>query len=202
MKRLHWIALALVVVGALTFALARTQSRPALAVEDEPFFENNGWFQMHKRSTIKLDGKAGWVDTRVQLIPGQELRVVANGLIAFKTDFNRTPLRRRGPAGDKLPTTDNKGIEGIHYHKAKLPAPELTPFALVGRVISLSGEVTVKPFEIGADMVMAVPAEGELQITSNDDSHYDNQGAWTVTVLNRKLPSATVEPFGKDKPAE
>ncbi|HTL51747.1 MAG TPA: hypothetical protein VL860_04135 [Planctomycetota bacterium] len=205
MKRINvlllaFLAAALAVIAGM--AVSDSFARPALAIEDEPFYENNGWFLMHKRTSLKLEGKADWCDTHVQLIPGQELRVVANGSISFKTDFNRTSLERRGPAGDKDTKMEAKGVDGINYYKAKLPAPELTPFALVGRIIALNGEVKGKPFEIGADTVMPVPAEGQLQITSNDDSHYDNKGAWAVTILTRKMPANSVEPFGKEKPKE
>lgn len=201
MKRIHWAVLATLLALVAGVALSDTFAQPSLAYDDEPFFENGGWFPMHKRVTIKLDGKVDWTDTHVELIPGQQLRIVGNGLISFKTDYNRTSLRRLGPGGDKNANAESKAIDGVNYFKAKLPAPELTPFALIGRVIAVNGEVKVKPFEIGPDMVMEVPAEGQLQLTSNDDSHYDNKGAWTVTVLTRKIPKNSVEPFGKEKPA-
>ncbi|MGH7143555.1 MAG: hypothetical protein ACREJ2_05395 [Planctomycetota bacterium] len=203
MKRIHLALVAAVVLCAAVAGTIATNwgQHPALAADDEPFFENHGWFKMDKRVTMKLDGMCDWCDTGVQLMPGQEMRIVASGLIAFKTDYNRTPLRRLSPAGDKSKTDEPKAKDGIDYFKAKLPAPDLTPFALIGRIVDVNGTVKVPPFEIGADMTMPVPAEGELQITSNDDSHFDDQGHWLVTVLTRKQPGTSVEPFGKDKAA-
>ncbi len=100
---------------------------------------------------------AGWTDTGVDVVAGDELIVTASGEALLGGGESA------GPDGD--------GECGL-----SCPMPEAARGALVGRV----AEGT--PFFVGASFDDVATLPGRLELVVNDDSYDDNSGGFDVTI--------------------
>jgi len=149
-----------------------------------------GWLPPHLQApdaglrlekTIAVPADAGWVDTAIDVLPGEELRFTAAGEI----DLQRgNPGAVCGPAGIGLITVDQ-------------PVPSANLGALIGKVVQLvavrvdedSGievrdEIFVL-FLIGQEGTVTVPFKGRLYLGINENVLRDNGGAYSVVITRR-----------------
>jgi protein involved in polysaccharide export with SLBB domain len=133
--------------------------------------------------TVAVAADAGWVDTSIDVGPGDELRFSASGRI----DLQRgNPEALCGPEGLDLVTVDQ-------------PVPNVHIGALIGKVAQLvaqrvdgnSGleirdEVFVL-FPIGPEGTVTVPFKGRLYLGINENVLKDNAGGFSVVVVRRPL---------------
>jgi hypothetical protein len=133
--------------------------------------------------SVAVAADAGWVDTSIDVGPGEELQFSASGEI----DLQRgNPEAVCGPGGLDLVTVDQ-------------PVPNANIGALIGKVAQLvarrvderSGmeikdEVFVL-FLIGAERTVTVPIKGRLYLSVNENVLQDNGGSFAVHVVRRPL---------------
>ncbi len=165
---------ALALFGAL--ALPSTARRP-LQTQDQaapPPLEK----------TIVVAGDAGWVDTGIDVGPGDGMRFMATGEINLQKG---NPEAVCGPAGIDLVTVDQ-------------PVPNANLGALIGKVSQLiakrvdddSGmEIADEAFVlflIGSEATVPAPFKGRLYLGVNENVLKDNGGAYTVVVVRGPLP--------------
>lgn len=105
-----------------------------------------------------------WLDTGINVHPGQWVRITAAGYIHFAA--SGWPRSADGV---------DQGGNGRERANASHPGPGLTKNSLIAHV----GGHTV---QAGADMAFRAPAGGPVQLMVNDDYRNDNGGQWTVTV--------------------
>jgi hypothetical protein len=105
-----------------------------------------------------------WLNTGINVHPGQWVRITANGYIHFAT----------GGWARNANGVDQAG-NGRERANASHPGPGLTKNSLIAHV----GGRTV---QAGADMAFRAPAGGPVQLMVNDDYRGDNGGQWAVTV--------------------
>jgi protein involved in polysaccharide export with SLBB domain len=133
--------------------------------------------------TLAVAADAGWVDTTIDVGPGDELRFTASGQI----DLQRgNPEALCGPGGLDLVTVDQ-------------PVPNANIGALIGKVaqlvarrvdgnsgLEIKDEVFVL-FLIGPEGTVTVPFKGRLYLGINENVLKDNGGGFTVVVARRPL---------------
>jgi hypothetical protein len=133
--------------------------------------------------TIAVAAAAGWVDTGIDVGPGEELRLSASGEI----DLQRgNPQAVCGPGGIDLITVDQ-------------PVPAANLGALIGKVvqpialrvdedsgIEIRDEIFVL-FLVGEEKAVTVPFKGRLYLGVNENVLKDNGGAFTVVVARRPV---------------
>lgn len=134
--------------------------------------------------TIAVAGDAGWVDTGIDVGPGDELRFTATGEINLQKG---NPEAVCGPGGIDLVTVDQ-------------PVPNVNLGALIGKVSQLiakrvdsdSGlEIADEAFVlflIGPEAAVPAPFKGRLYLGVNENVLKDNSGTYTVVVVRRPLP--------------
>lgn len=157
-------------------AVPSTAHRP-LQVQDLPVP-----FPLEK--TIAVAGDAGWVDTGIDVGPGDELRFTATGEINLQKG---NPEAVCGPAGIDLVTVDQ-------------PVPNVNLGALIGKVSQLiakrvdddsGAEIADEAFVlflIGAEATVPAPFKGRLYLGINENVLKDNGGTYSVVVVKRPLP--------------
>jgi protein involved in polysaccharide export with SLBB domain len=133
--------------------------------------------------TVAVAADAGWVDTSIDVGPGDELRFTASGQI----DLQRgNPEALCGPGGLDLVTVDQ-------------PVPNANIGALIGKVaqlvaqridansgLEIKDEVFVL-FLIGPEGTVTVPFRGRLYLGINENVLKDNGGGFSVVVARRPL---------------
>jgi hypothetical protein len=133
--------------------------------------------------TIAVAADAGWVDTGIDVGPGEEIRLAASGEI----DLQRgNPQAVCGPGGLDLITVDQ-------------PVPNANLGALIGKVvqpialrvdedsgIEVRDEIFVL-FFVGEEKAVTVPLKGRLYLGVNENVLKDNGGAFTVVVARRPV---------------
>ncbi len=133
--------------------------------------------------TIVVAADAGWVDTGIDVGPGEEIHLSASGEI----DLQRgNPQAVCGPGGLDLITVDQ-------------PVPHANLGALIGKVvqpialrvdadsgIEVRDEVFVL-FLVGEETAVTVPFKGRLCLGINENVLKDNGGAYTVVVARRPV---------------
>jgi hypothetical protein len=130
---------------------------------------------------ITVPADAGWVDTGIDVGPGEELVFNASGEVSLQRG---NPEAGCGPGGLDVFTVDQ-------------PVPNENLGALIGRVAQLvstrmdedSGmeirdEIFVL-FFIGPERTVTVPVKGRLYLGLNENVLKDNAGEFTVLVSRR-----------------
>lgn len=131
---------------------------------------------------VVVPANAGWVDTGLDLLPGEEYLFKASGEISLQRG---NPSASCGPAGLDLVTVQQ-------------PVPSQNLGALIGKVAQLIGvrrdedtgeevrDEIAAYFFIGAENGLSVPVKGRLYLGVNEDVIRDNSGEFTVEVFRRK----------------
>jgi len=130
---------------------------------------------------IAVPADAGWVDTGIDVGPGEELVFSASGEVSLQRG---NPEAGCGPGGLDVFTVDQ-------------PVPNENLGALIGRVAQLvsarldedSGmeirdEIFIL-FFIGPERTVTVPVKGRLYLGLNENVLKDNAGEFTVLVSRR-----------------
>jgi hypothetical protein len=161
---------ALVLAGAV---LARPVSRTQDQAVPAP--------QMERAVVVPADG--GWVDTGIDVGPGEELVFRASGEISLQRG---NPEAVCGPGGLDLVTVEQ-------------PVPQANLGALIGRIAQLvasrvdedSGqeirdEVFIL-FLVGPESAASAPFKGRLYLGVNENVVKDNGGEYSVLVTRRPI---------------
>ncbi len=136
-------------------------------------------FELVKKMAVPA--AAGWVDTGLDVLPGQEFYFKASGEISLQKG---NPSANCGPAGLDLMTVQQ-------------PVPNQNLGALIGKIAQLIAvrrdedtgeevrdEVAEYVF-IGAESGLAAPTKGRLYLGVNEDVTRDNGGEFTVLIYRR-----------------
>jgi len=132
---------------------------------------------------IAVAADAGWVDTGIDVAPGDQLQFVASGQI----DLQRgNPEAQCGPAGLDLVTVDqpipNENIGELIGKVAQLVATRIDPKS----ALEIRDEVFAL-FPIGPERTVAAPLKGRLYLGINENALKDNGGSFAVTVIRRPI---------------
>lgn len=131
--------------------------------------------------TVSIAGDAGWVDTAVDIGPGDEIHFSATGEILLQKG---NPDAVCGPAGLDLLTADQ-------------PVPMANLGALIGKIVQVVARrvdedsgIEVRDeifilFVVGPESAVTVPFKGRLYLGINENVLRDNGGAYTVVVRRR-----------------
>lgn len=133
--------------------------------------------------TIAVPADSGWVDTEIDVGPGEEIRFSASGEI---------DLQKGNPEA-------LCGAAGIDLITGEQPVPSANLGALIGKVVQLvarrvdedSGmevrdEIFVL-FLVGQESAVTVPIKGRLYLGVNENVLRDNGGQLSVVVVRRPL---------------
>ncbi len=133
--------------------------------------------------TVAVAGDAGWVDTAIDVSPGDELRFTATGEVNLQRG---NPEAVCGPGGIDLMTLDQ-------------PVPNANLGALIGKIAQPiarrldedSGAEIVDEvfalFLIGEESALAVPFKGRLYLGLNENVLRDNGGEFSVVITRRPV---------------
>jgi hypothetical protein len=133
--------------------------------------------------SITVPGDAGWVDTGLDLMAGEELLIRASGEVSLQRG---NPAAAGGPAGLDLLTVDQ-------------PVPNENFGALIGKVAQFiasrvdedtGGEIRDEVFVlfvIGSERTVAVPIKGRLYLGVNEKVIKDNGGEFAVVISRRPV---------------
>jgi hypothetical protein len=131
---------------------------------------------------ITVPGNAGWVDTGLDVVQGEEFYFKGSGEVSLQKG---NPSANCGPAGLDLMTVQQ-------------PIPNQNLGALIGKVTQLisirkdedSGEEVrdeiAEYFFIGVENRLIAPIKGRLFLGVNENVYQDNGGEFTVLVCRRK----------------
>ena len=112
-------------------------------------------------STIAVSARQQWTPTGIYVQRGQVVNFTTNGQVQLSGDPN------------DVATVD--GAKAQRY-ASRAPLPRSLAGALIGRIGNS------KPFGIGSQPSVTMPAAGQLFLGINDDSLADNQGDFEVQV--------------------
>lgn len=130
---------------------------------------------------VAVPADAGWVDTGIDVGPGEELVFRAAGEVSLQRG---NPDAGCGPGGLDLITVEQ-------------PVPDENLGALIGRVVQLVSTRTDEDsgmeirdeifvlFFIGPERTVTVPVKGRLYLGLNENVLKDNAGEFTVLVSRR-----------------
>jgi hypothetical protein len=139
-------------------------------------------------TTISLPANFQWLDTGIDLAPGQTVSINASGkvtaLFRLTVPFLGTHL---------VPAVFGVGPDGGGSYNSNntldpFLAPGLPAFSLVGKVADSA------PFEVGSSSTFPSPAGGRLYLSINANSFESNLGMWTVTITQGAGPAAEAAP--------
>ncbi len=132
---------------------------------------------------IAVPGDAGWVDTGLDVRPGEEFLIRASGEISLQRG---NPAAACGPVGLDMLTVDQ-------------PVPNENFGALVGKVAQfvasrpdedtgseVRDEIFVL-FVIGSERTVSVPLKGRLYLGVNEKVIRDNGGEFSVVISRRPV---------------
>jgi hypothetical protein len=122
---------------------------------------------------ITLDGGAGWVDTGMQVQPGDKLHITAKGTVTMGNNSGITP---------------EGAVRGWTDTLRALMVPSAGRGALVGRV---GDSDAATPFFIGADGTVQAPIAGKLYLAINADSMQTPSGKYEVHIDRTATSAAT-----------
>ncbi len=170
-RRTGLAALGCLVMGASAWLLAAAR---------EPQAPQTAERTLVKKVVVPAD--AGWVDTGLDVLPGEEYFFKAAGEISLQRN---NPSATCGPAGLDLVTVQQ-------------PVPNQNLGALIGKVAQLIGVRTDEDtgaevrdeiaayFFIGTENGLGMPAKGRLYLGVNEDVIKDNSGEFTVQIFRRQ----------------
>lgn len=113
---------------------------------------------------FNIPANSDWVDTKIDLLNGDTLRIRAEGTIHY------TSSKTCGPAGGKRTWRDMVRA---------LPVNDQGRGALIG-LVGQAGTAT--PFFVGEEAEFQVSKSGRLFLGINDDNHGNNSGSFRVHV--------------------
>jgi hypothetical protein len=113
-------------------------------------------------TSITVSGQQPWTPTGITVTKGQTLTFNTSGEVQLSADGND----KATPAGSAT---------GRYAQRSAMPR------ALAGALIGKIGN-NGRPFGIGNQTSIVVPATGQLFLGVNDDSFGDNQGSFQVTI--------------------
>ncbi len=131
--------------------------------------------------TFAVPADSGWVDTGIDVGPGEELLFRASGEINLQRG---NPEAVCGPAGLDLITVEQ-------------PIPNANLGALIGKVVQLVARRTDEDsgmevrdeifvlFLVGPENTVTVPFKGRLYLGVNENVLKDNGGEYSVLVVRR-----------------
>jgi hypothetical protein len=167
-KRRQVLALGGALLGAAAFVFGALPSRQAESLE------------LVKK--VPVPGNAGWVDTGLDVVQGEELIIKGSGEITLQKG---NPSANCGPAGLDLMTVQQ-------------PIPNQNLGALVGKVAQLiavrkdedTGEEVrdeiAAYFFVGGESRVTIPVKGRLYLGVNENVVRDNGGEFTALVYRRR----------------
>jgi hypothetical protein len=167
-KRRQVLALGGALLGAAAFVFGALPSRQAESLE------------LVKK--VPVPGNAGWVDTGLDVVQGEELIIKGSGEITLQKG---NPSANCGPAGLDLMTVQQ-------------PIPNQNLGALVGKVAQLisvrqdedTGEDVrdeiAAYFFVGAESRITMPIKGRLYLGDTEDGVRDNGGEFTAFIYRRR----------------
>jgi hypothetical protein len=137
---------------------------------------------------IDLDAAKQWIDTKIDLRPGEKLRITATGTITYPADRKHPDGRTFGPDGL------TRGFEDLIHEYSVTDAGH---GSLIGRLGDNDG---AQPFAIGASSDYEAPVGGRLFLGINQ-SLKDAAGAKgnfqvKIAVINPGLSTATAIAIG------
>jgi small nuclear ribonucleoprotein (snRNP)-like protein len=119
------------------------------------------------RWTVTVPGNAQWTSTGLFVRSGEQIQFDASGSIYLRSD-SQDEAQPAGALSQRMATG--------------APIPGSLAGALIGR-IGPAG----RPFGIGNQSAVRMPASGELFLGVNDDEMSDNRGAYTVHVTRNDI---------------
>jgi hypothetical protein len=131
---------------------------------------------------VTVPANAGWVDTGLDVVPGDEFYFVGSGEISLQKG---NPSANCGPAGIDLMTVQQ-------------PIRNQNLGALIGKVAQLIGVRTdedtgeevrdeiAEYFFVGSECSLTAPTKGRLYLGVNENVFKDNGGEFTVLIYRRK----------------
>ena len=144
-----------------------------------PLRNDRPWgFLQQKSLTIVVPGNASWVDTGLDVAPGQTISFEAEGRIS---------LQRGNPEAEC-------GADGCDLQALQQPFPGKNLGALIGKVViavtvtvnektkEATKDETAELFYVGPKNSLEMPAKGRLFLGINENVIGDNAGAFKVTV--------------------
>ena len=123
---------------------------------------------------LDLQPGAGWVDTGIDLQPGDSLRITASGTLQYSNAKQST-----GPDG--LP----RGFADLIRN---LPVNDSGRGAIVGRIGSDEAD---RPFPIGSQLDKKVAIAGRLFVAINETSRDQATGSYHVTIGRTTAPAGS-----------
>jgi len=171
--------------GSLLAAAGWTALVLAAAVPGRPACQAAGQIVGAAPAEIKVTvpAAAGWFDTGIDVVGGEELRFAATGEI---------DLQRGNPAAVC-------GPEGIDLVTVEQPVPNANLGALIGRITQrVAGRIDKDSgqevrdeifilFVIGPDGSITVPFKGRLFLGINENGVKDNAGEFAVVITRRPI---------------
>jgi hypothetical protein len=164
------LAAAAAALGLAVAAAVPAQAPPPVAAQDVPVPP------LEKKIVVPAAG--GWLDTGIDVGPGEELLFAATGEIDLQKG---NPEAVCGPGGLDLVTVEQ-------------PVPNANLGALIGRIAQLDEDSGLEVrdeifvlFPIGAEGRAAVPFKGRLYLGINENVLKDNAGEFEVVVTRRPL---------------
>src|SRR5215471_2027405 len=126
--------------------------------------------------TVSIPGDKRWVDTGMDVNPGDKLHITATGTVDFSDKQGVTPAGAPRDWKDTL---------------RDFMVPSAGRGALVGQV---SNDRAATPFLVGADGTITVLAAGRLYLGVNQDSYFKATGAYEVHIDRTAAPKAAANP--------
>jgi hypothetical protein len=123
----------------------------------------SGWPSGMRERDVRVDARAGWVDTGLTVRQGQTVYFRARGRVRWG------PGRQDGPEGERNSP-----------HNDARPIPSRPAAALIGRI----GDGDESFFIGETDQPLRMRAGGRLWLGVNDDYLLDNSGAFDVTIAH------------------
>jgi hypothetical protein len=167
------VAAGAALLGLAAVALAQTPPQISGQIPPSPPTEK----------TVVVPAAGGWLDTGIDVAPGEELLFSATGEINLQKG---NPAAVCGPQGIDLVTVEQ-------------PVPNVNLGALIGRIVQLVASRTDEDsgmevrdeifvlFLVGAEGAVSVPFKGRLYLGVNENVLKDNDGEFSVLITRRPI---------------